>query len=177
MIRSLFVGVTAGVLLLVAGCQKVELQEFSPDGTFKVLMPGKTEEKSMSVAGLTAKMWMAEYRDGAFFVVRAAVPGGNKMSQSEQQMRLRQGQAGAIANVKGTLLIETETKLQDKYPGRRFEARVKVPKTAGGEAEGKLKARIFFAEDKLYMVYAVGTPEWIGGPETDRFLDSFQVLK
>jgi hypothetical protein len=178
MVRSLLVCATAGLLLMPVGCQKVELQDFSPDGTFQVQMPGKTEEKSMMIAGLSAKMWVAEYRDGAFFVVRAAVPGGNKMSRSEQESRLRQGQAGAIANVKGELLIETETKLQDKYPGRRFEAKVKVPKTrGGGDVDGRLKARIYFAEDKLFMVYAVGTPEWVGGPEVVKFLDSLRILK
>jgi hypothetical protein len=178
MIRSLLVCAAAGLLILPAGCQKVELQDFSPDGTFKVLMPSKTEEKSQMIGGMKSKMWIAEYNDGALFVAKVDVPGGDKMSRAEQESRLKSGQSGAISNVKGNQTSESEITLAGKYPGRSFEAKVKVPKKrGGGEVDGVLKARIYFAGDKLYMVYAIGTPTWIGGAEISRFLDSLQILK
>src|SRR5687768_18602404 len=127
MVRSLLVCAAAGVMILPVGCQKVELQDFSPDGTFKVLMPSKTEEKSQMIAGMKAKMWIAEYNDGALFVAKVDVPGGDKMSRSEQELRLKSGQSGAISNVKGNQTSESAIKLGDKYPGRSFEATVKVP--------------------------------------------------
>jgi hypothetical protein len=178
MIRPLSVLTVAILFGLSSGCQKVELSEFSPDGSFKVLMPEKKEEKSQSFGGVPGKVWSSEYNDGAFLVAVLDVPGGSAVGDALADIALKEGQQNAIKGVNGQLVSDSSIKLQDKYPGRQFEAKVKVPRKSGsGEIDGIIKCRIYFVKGKMYMIQAIGKPDWVAAAEIGKFLESLEILK
>lgn len=181
MSRLLMAFAAGALVLLPVGCQKVELKEFSPDGSFKVLMPEKKEEKSQTTMGAQTKIWASEFNDGALLVAVTDVgkgTGAGAMLDAMAETTLKESQKGALSAVKGELISESAIKLADKYHGRQFEAKVKVPKkSGGGEIDGIVKQRIYLVNGKLFQLQAIGKPDWVNGEEIPKFLDSLQILK
>lgn len=181
MLRLLVVFVAASCLL-AAGCQKVELKEFSPDGTFKVLMPEKKEEKTQSTPVGPMKVWTSEFNDGGLWFAVMNNPlaaGGNEgLPAAVAEALLKEAQKESIEGYKGQLVSESVIKLADTFPGRQFEAKVKVQKKNGdGEVDGVIKGRVYLVNNKIYQLQAVGKPDWVNGEEIPKFLDSLQIVK
>jgi len=175
--RSLMFTLVVGSFCLMAGCQKVELKEFSPDGTFKVLMPEKKQQKDQDFGGLQGKTWIAEYNDGALYVAAAILP-EKKIDAALSDMMLKEGIKAMMTQTNAKLIKETEIKLDNEWPGREVEASLKVPKkSGGGEVDGIVKIRAYIADGKMFIVQALGKPDWIAKPEIGQFLDSLHVIK
>jgi hypothetical protein len=164
------------LLATLAGCQRVELQEFSPDGSFRVLLPEEKKEMSQDFAGATGKVWLSEFNDGALFVGVAELP-VRKLSETEADRLLQASVQQNIKESKAELVNESEIKLGE-YPGRQFEAKVKVPRqSGGGELDGVIKRRVYLADGKLFILGALGRHDWVNSPQIQRFLDSLQLSK
>src|SRR5262245_55844845 len=125
--QTLSIAAVAGLLLFAAGCQKMELKEFSPDGTFKVLMPEKKDEKRENIGGVSEKSWTSEFNDGGLQVSVRDAYGGDLMAEE----RVKDAQKLQVANLRCEVTNESAVKLQDKYPGRSFEGKLKVRKKSG----------------------------------------------
>jgi len=177
--RLLMLGLTIGIVCAISGCQKVELQEFSPDGTFKVMMPPKPQQKDENFGGIPAKLWTSEYNDGAMLIAAAELP-VKDIAAADAQNVLKEAQKGMLKETNATLKAETdvELKLAGKYPGRSFEATLSVPNKNGkGSVEGVNRVRIYLVGNKMFIMQALGKPDWVRKPEIDTYLDSLQITK
>lgn len=176
MTRSICLVVTAFVFC-VSGCQKVELKEFSPDGTFKVMMPEKKQESNQDFSGFPAKIWISEFNDGALAVLVMDMKSAGALVQVMSGKLLKDAQDKTVESLKGKIVSESEAKLDDKYPGRVFEATAKVPSNKGGEIDGIMKGSLYTAEGKVFMVYALGKPDWMKQQVVTEFLSSLKITK
>jgi hypothetical protein len=157
------------VCLVAAGCG-TEFKEFSPDGKFKVLLPGTPKEQNQSAMGLTVKAWSAEEKNGAYIISATDLPAalvGQGAAQLEQQ--LDGARSGALANSGAKLTSEKKITLAGKYPGRHIEADVPAK-------NGKMKMRVYIVGNRLYSMIAVGNGSWADSADATKFLDSLELV-
>jgi hypothetical protein len=70
--------------------------------------------------------------------------------------------------VQGRLVSEKKIKLDKKYPGRELQI------VAG---DGKtIRARIFWANQKMYLTMVMGSEAFVGSADAEKFLGSFKLL-
>ncbi len=165
------------IMVVCSGCQKIELQEFSPDGTYKVLFPEKKEFTEKPINGTAMKIWTTEFNQGALLFISMTFPLSG-VSVADQENLLKQSQDGASNAIHGVLQSENSIKLNNKYLGREFAYKVKIPNKSGfGEIEGISKCRLYIVKDRMLMLQVIGKPEWTQKEECTRFLDSLQIIK
>src|SRR5437868_4194327 len=59
---------------------KGKFREFSPDGKFKILMPGRPKDTSRDMGGLEIKIWVVESGTAAVYLVSSTeLPGGKNL--------------------------------------------------------------------------------------------------
>jgi hypothetical protein len=154
-------------VFLVAGCGS-EMKEFSPDGSFTVLMPGSPKYESQQVLGMTTETYGVEER-GGFYALEITDYGANhKLKPEEIDGRLVARCETLLSTYKARLTTEEKVKLADHHPGRFVEAELT-------EREGVLKARVYFVKSRMYQLVAVGSKKWAASEDVKRFLESLKV--
>jgi hypothetical protein len=146
-----------------------KLREFSPDGTFKVLMPGvPTENAEKSDPDTPSRSWTVRETFGKYTVGTIDVPAGVELSKQSQDFLLEKMGEGELPA--GWIVIrEEKISLAGKYPGRYVE----VDKPSH---ENVSKQRYFVTKNRAYMLIAEGPKHWINSPDTMRFLESLQLI-
>jgi hypothetical protein len=170
--KGTFMRRIVGLTFLMVACIALTgcgagFKEFSPDPKFKVLMPGTPKEQSQDLLGLKLKMWIYEERNGGYAV---AITDIGTIPSEELKVRLDGARDGAVRNVGGTLISESEKTLADKYPGR--EIIVELP-----NGKGFNRQRFYLVAGRLYQMMSIGKDKkWIESADSTKFLDSLTIL-
>jgi hypothetical protein len=155
------------IVILLAGCGN-EMKEFSPDGSFTVLMPGSPKYESQQVLGMTTETYGVEER-GGFYALEITDYGANhKLKPEEIDGRLVARCETLLTTYKARLTSEEKIKLGGNHPGSLVEAELT-------EREGVLKARVYFVKNRMYQLVAVGSRKWASSENVKRFLESLKV--
>lgn len=165
--KKMWSAATLCVVIAAAGCGQAEFKEFTPAGEgFKVMMPGTPKNETQNAGNITFKNYTAAARNGAYLVSVANMPINKNESDAQIQQRLDGAVQGMVGNVKAQLIEAKPIKLQDKYPGREVTATLPDKKAS-------IHAKIYLVGTKLYQTMAIGTKDWVAGPDTAKFLNSF----
>jgi hypothetical protein len=159
----------AVALVASAGCQKPMAEYTNSQYKFTAMFPGTPKEQSQSAAGVAFKMFGTEDKNGAFMVGVGDMPIGENESAEQTRMRLDGAQAGAIANVGGSLKASKDVQLDGKYPGREFSASITKPTT------GQVRARVYLVGRRMYQVMVIGTDSYATSARANQFMDSFKL--
>lgn len=144
----------------------------SAAGKFSIQVPSKPQEQSQDqktdVGNIKLNMVIAESNDSGYFVGYADFP--NKIANPDDvQKGLADSVKGSVANLKGEIKSEKESKLGD-VPCRDFEASGKVQAT-----DVLMKGRFCLADNRLYQVFALGAKDKLAIADVDRFITSFKI--
>jgi hypothetical protein len=147
-----------------------KLWEFSPDGKFKVLMPGIPKERvEKSDRELTARSWIVRETFGEYTVGVIDFPKGVELPQQSLDFLVEKMGDNGARSAGEIVTREEKIVLVGKYPGRHIEAEM-----PGQEKCAKL--RFFFTKSRAYILIAEGPKHWIALPDAMRFLESFQLV-
>ena len=170
MIRRPLAALAALALAASAGCQKPMAEYTNSEFKFKAMFPGTPKEQSQSAAGILFRMFATEEKNGAFMVGVGDMPIGENESAETTRVRLDGAQAGAIANVGGSLKASKDVQLDGKYPGREFSASITKPTT------GQVRARVYLVGKRMYQVMVVGTDAFATSDRANQFMDSLKLI-
>lgn len=162
-------------LLLFAGVVNMRAQapvwstySYSSDG-FSASYPSAPELKKQDVstdAGpFELRSYIVQQGDAALFV--GVCDYGNNTQGRDPDAMLQGAKSGALSNSKSHLLQEKRITL-GVYPGLAFESE-------SDDGSAHFTARVYMMGNILYqtlVVYPLGKPY----PDTQRFLDSFQLI-
>ena len=162
--------IVAVVLFALVGCGGSEPQPVTnAGGKYKVLMPGTPKTQTQPAAGMTMHVQSYEEGDGAFMVAYVDTPIPENESEAQIQSRLDGSRDGALGNISGKLVSESQIKLAEKYHGREF--RGDIPKL-----KGVVVARVYLVGSRLYQVMAVGKPSWVDRDVIKKCIASFELV-
>src|SRR5262249_457403 len=160
--RRLIQGTLAAVVLMLAGCNKLNFKEFtSEEGKFSILMPGDPERKTQRIRGLEMVMYGMNVKNGAYVVGYMDAP-GRPLSLDGAIQNVTNEHNGKISSTKDFTL--------EGYTGKEFEIESKEPK-------GYISGRVIVVKDRLYTFQAAGTNAKLSNSDVRKFLDSFKLLK
>lgn len=159
------------LLALAIGCSGVELKEFSPDGKFKVLMPGSPEDNSKSAMGLQIKIWASKVGGSGVMLtsVTELPPGADAGNPDAVLDGAAKGQMGSMG---ATVTKTTNITLNNKYPGRALEGTV----SPQGGKPGTASSRIYLVKNRLYQLLTLGEGGFAGSADSAKFLESLQII-
>jgi hypothetical protein len=145
----------------------------SEEGGFSIVAPYALQETSQSVnteAGtIEVHMFIAEQGQEAWLVGYSDYP-EEIVQASDPEAILAGARDGAVANVNGQLVSDTEISL-DGYPGREFSASV----TQNGQ-DFVLRQRVFLVGNRLYQMVVIVPKGTESSTEVEDFLHSFQLI-
>jgi hypothetical protein len=156
---------TAGAATAVPNNSATFKEFVSPEGKFRVILPGTPMQKRQQFGPVSLTMYTLENRDGAYMAGFCDVPIGANESEAMTQRRLDGAREGAVRNVNGALIREARIRLHGRDPGREIEANLP-------HNRGILRARVYIVGRRMYQVMVVGTPAWAHSADANRFLDS-----
>jgi hypothetical protein len=156
-------------LVFVTGCGTPEFRDFSsPEGRFKVQMPGDPQVQSQTTAGIEAKLFVLDAGSHAYTVAYSDLPMGAHEPAAMIKTRLDGARDGFVRSVGGQLKKSSEITLQQEYPGREFQA--DVPQKGIS-----MRVRVYLVGPRLYQAIVGGSESWIYSEDANRFIDSFAV--
>lgn len=74
-----------------------------------------------------------------------------------------------VERLEGRLLSEKEVQISSTLTGREY--RITIP-----AAEGEYRTQVFFAEEQLFQIIAVGTVDFASSKQTDNVFKSFRLI-
>jgi len=143
----------------------------SVDGRFEVLMPGQVKSFDTDVANDLGPsvLHMNVATAGETMYVANWVDFPRDAVNELPDRMLDDSREGALENLDGELVSEKKIKL-GQHPGR--EIVIKVEKL-----DRLFHARVYLVENRLYQVLAFGPPDVVKSRESQKFLDSFKLMK
>ncbi|MCE9534004.1 MAG: hypothetical protein K8T89_23210 [Planctomycetes bacterium] len=155
-------------LVFIAGCSS-ELKEYSPDGTFQILLPDTPKmDSSEHASGLKTKTYRVEERGGIYIFSVTDYPDGDKFIPAEIEGRFKAIRETLLEQHNAKLVSESETSMANG-PGRALEATLTT-------REGRLRSRFYLIKGKLYQLTTIGVNSWSDSDSVRRFLDSLQIV-
>jgi hypothetical protein len=124
----------------------------------------------VNAAGVTAKTFSVEDKNGAFVVTFADLPIPGDEGAELLEKRLDGSRDGMVGNIKAKLTGDKKIKLAGKYPGREVTADLPGKK-------GVIRARIYVVGKRLYQVMVIGTSDTANSGDATKFLESFQLTQ
>ncbi len=149
---------------------------FAPDGAgFSVLMPAVPERDRRYAKNeggtIETNVYTHLLADGGVYtIVDQILPPGTDLSASVDNV-LDDAAKRQVYSASGEIVSQQKVFLSG-HPGRRVEATVPESAIPGGAV---LKGRLYLVGHRLYEIIAVVPKADAGSPDTDRFLDSFQI--
>jgi hypothetical protein len=163
--QTIRLGVLFALMVVISGCAP-KLEEFSPDGKFKVMIPGTPKDDSSS-QGVPIKTWSTTERDGTYVVSQVEVSGLAWVGSIDQILeKVTESQA---FSAKGQVLKKSSTMLSGKYPGLSVEGWVP-------SENASYRVRTYVVKSKVYQVYVLGIESFVKSDNATKFLDSLQIL-
>jgi len=163
-------GASRGILavflaVLGAGCgnRGLEWKEFSsPDGGYRLLMPGTPKGETRAQGGVTVNAQTVELKDGAFLVSYTDLPAGTPFN-SDAAIQ------GMATTYQGKVLSQADYAIGGK-PGKGFELEINQPK---GFAVGRMAV----VDNRLYQLLVIGANRRATDSEVQKFFDSFELTR
>jgi hypothetical protein len=146
-------------LALAVGCG-ASFEEFSPDGKFKVLMPGTPKEDKRSALGIQITLWTVESRSGGWSIAVSGILPGVSLESSAQ---------GQFAGMQGAITSQQKITLAGKYPGLQSEG-------TALSGKGHAITRIYHVGDRMYQMNVLGEKSFVSGGDATKFLESLQII-
>jgi hypothetical protein len=164
--------VCAAAFLVAAGVLAADDKEYtSKGGKFSVRFPGKVVEKDIAAAGASGKAVVYEAKSGTYTVTYVDLPeaAAEALKTPEAvEIVLAATRDASVKEMKGKLLEDKKVKLGG-VPGMDFK--VELP-------ESKImRNQMYISGTRLYQVMIVGSKDFVGGGESDKFLKSFKIEK
>lgn len=166
-----FIIVYAAIHLFKNGGEKLpSFEQFRcDDGRFTVLLPGKPERQNNSIDTAVGKidlvMYMAGSRKAGCVAGYCDYP-QQYINSTDPQKLLEGARDGAVANVNGRLVSETQVDFHSK-PARQFV--IEVPNKAF------VTARVILIGPRLYQLMLIAPTNQGHEEDISRFFDSFTV--
>jgi hypothetical protein len=143
-----------------------KFREFSPDGKFKVLMPGVPKERvEKQHRDMPSRCWTVQETFGEYMVGTIDLPADIELPKGYMEFLVEKLGEGCPPGA----IVTREITLAGKYPGRHVEAEMPSQEKA-------TKLRFFVTKNRSYILIAEGPKHWIKSPDTMRFLESFQLV-
>jgi hypothetical protein len=160
------------LLASAAGAAQNEWKEFtSPEGRFRVLLPGKPEVQKLAVNTALGPQDLHMHRAAgsphSFVVIYTDNPEAALKDRGGNQF-LDDVRDGFMKSIRGKLVAEKKATV-DSNPGR--EMLIEVP---GGV---NVVSRLCLVKNRMYQLVAIGPKEKSAAPEITRFFDSFKLVK
>lgn len=149
---------------------KAEWKEFSSkEGRFKVLLPGKPQERKQPVGNnIEQVQYLIDGGDRAYLIAYQDDANFKNADDAVVKQALGAGRDAAVASLKGKLLSQKEFKFDKKYSGLEFQ--IDIPDS------GIYRSRIFMVKERLYQITVLGPKDVATSKEADKFLDSFKLV-
>jgi hypothetical protein len=159
------------MFVLAIGCSGVTFQEFSPDGKFKVLMPGTPKDSSKTEKGVQVKIWASQAgRSGALLTSVTELPVA-AVDAGQADEVLDEAAKAQMAGMGATGTKSTKIMLNNKYPGRAVDGTISPQGTSGTAS-----SRIYLVKNRLYQLLALGEGAFANSADSTKFFDSFQII-
>jgi hypothetical protein len=146
----------------------------SQDGRFALMMPEfpdyNVQEVLTPVGPLELHIFSVNSEDSVFMAAYNDYP-EFVVSSSDVGKMLDGARDGAVSNVDGTLLSESQIRLQG-YPGREMWIEADVE----GQ-EGLARARIFLVGRRMYQILVAGPKSQFPSQDAERCLNSFLLVQ
>jgi hypothetical protein len=165
------------VAFLLSGCGgSTQAQEFtSEQGRFSVMSPLPLEESTQSVDSelgpIEVHFFMADQADRAYMVGYSDYP-QDFIDQTDPDSILDGARDGAVGNVNGKLVSETNLLLDDQHPGRE----IIITTMLDQDQEGTVKSHMYLVGNRLYQVMVIAASGEMSVQEMDDFINSFKLL-
>jgi len=157
-------------LSLLSGCEKKPVDNIfsSPDGLFRVYMPGRPHTEKQNFAGGPSTIYSVDHLNRVYAVGVSEVDLPTGESEEHIQLCLKNLTEEQIGLTRGRLTNSKWITL-GQYPG--LEVQAQLPND-----DGILRARTFIANNRLYRVLCVASDEAAFAGEGEHFLNSFRIL-
>jgi hypothetical protein len=158
-------------LFALSGCNEkkpVDKEFVSPDGLFRVYMPGRPHADKQKFAGGPSTIYSVEHLNRAYAVGVSEVDIPEGESEDQIQTRLAELTREQLSLIRAKLTDSKPVTL-GKFIGLDIQA--DLP-----DDEGILRGRTFIANNRLYRVLCVANDDLAFSKESERFLDSFRIV-
>jgi hypothetical protein len=161
-------GVVFLAAALLTGCQKAAWEDFSSkDGFYSILLPSKPDESRQPAGGmgLVNVAWTATDGDMSYSSSHLAYP----PAQKQDSERLRAAAIrGFLSAGKGTVLNQKEISLGSSA-GTAVTFAFPEQSLTG-------EMRVFFIQNRLYSIMAIGPKQHYASADAAKCLDSFKLI-
>jgi hypothetical protein len=172
--RKTAVLLTILVLAAWSSAAEGEWKEVSSrEGRCRARFPGTPTETERTLNGLPTKRysWTDAQNRGIYTLIYFVLPESARNETPQQsEQRVKSARDTYVNNASTKLLSEKPLTLDGKYKG--LEMLVE-----SAEKRALMRIRLFVVGDRIYSLTAVGRKELIEAPETQKFFDSFELLK
>ncbi len=162
-------------VLILAGCAQAtpDWRTFTgPDGDFAIDMPGdpqsSTSTSDTDVGQVSMNMFTVRVGNDEYIVAFSDYPAELIAAKSVQDF-MNDVRDNALNNTSGKLITEQNIELNG-YPGRYLN--VKSP-----DGNGIAEARLYLVGNRLYQVFVATPKEEAGSADSQRFLNSFTLMR
>lgn len=160
----------AGALLVsLTGCAEPQPEFVSKWDRFAVRFRSAPKVKEKPIGGSRSVVYSVESPDGTETVAVTELPVKGDEPPEMVPWLLNSAKDDLLRESRGTVTSESSPTLAGKYPGRELTAQVTEPHP------GVLRARIYFANGRLYQVVVMGTAGYADSAAAAAFLDSFRL--
>lgn len=164
------------VIGIGVGCDSFKKWEpfESKDGWFRVEFPGRPQVNKMPTATaagtININMFMVERSSGAYGIGYFDAPEVLSNVNLESQEFIESMARGSF-NKMGAVNFTKKVIDFEGYPG--LEAKGKIRQ---GNVSGLAHIRYYVVEKRAYMLLVVGENSFVNSGDTDKFLNSFQLI-
>lgn len=171
-----FLGIVTGVVFAVRGLFDGAIDEekwktFEAPGRYKVLMPGKTEQRSQSMGPVTFNLNGCEYDGNTVFMIlhSEGTPPAARMALPTEVL-LNDACDGFIRDSKdGPVELKRESIKVGAYEGKLLVVNLKKRKV-------NVVVRVFMVGQRMYMIAAGGKGYDEDNVNVKKFFNSFELL-
>ena len=161
------------ILLVRASLGAREEETYAPRGAhFEVKFPGKPKEATSNAKSKLGKLKVvtatfATSERNVLMVSYTDFPEGS--GEGDKRDALIEGVRKGLKGKDGSVLSDKEVKIgKDQLPGQELLL---------DKGKEHVRVRIVLRNDRLFQIGAIGTRDFVGGKETEAFLDSFEFRK
>lgn len=154
-------------LLLLSACKPAVPKAFAPPNAgFSAQFPAVPTEQTIKAGDIDVRMFAVEIKPVTYYACYNEYAASTNSVTPEQ--RLDGARDGAVSNIKGTLIAETEIML-DNYPGRDIQI-------ASMDNQFTIRTRMYMVNNRLYQIAVVTAKDTAFTDGMTAFLDSFKLL-
>lgn len=130
--------------------------------------------RSPSLGDLNLHLFTVDRGLGGYIITYADLP-PETLKDGPDALLGNEAQAATSELVGNDASLQEDQAIQlNGYPGRAFSFDVPDRIVAGG---GSARVHVFLAGERLYTVNVIGQQEFVDKPDTDRFLDGFEIIE